>query len=1401
MPETDAETTAPAPRRRFSIGRIAAWLAIAVAGLLALAIIAVFALNTDSGRRFLVGKLSGYETASGLKVELGRLDGSLYGKLTIRDLRISDPKGVFATAPQIDLDWRPFAFIRNHADIRSAAAPIITLARLPELKPVPSDPNAPTLPDIDIDIGRLKVGRLILGAPITGTRRAMTLDAVAHIADGRAQITGNAAALDGGDRLALVLDAVPDQDRLIVDARLNAPAGGIVAGIAGLKQPLAAQIDGRGSWSSWQGKAVAALGGKALAALDLTARNGTFTVRGPLHPGLVLAGPVERLTAPALLVDLTTTLAARRATTRLSLRSNALAVTANGVADLARSRFEGMQVEAGLLTPGSIAPNLNGRDVRASLRLDGPFVRPLVDYKISAAAIGFDKTVVQGLYAEGRSRVDADRIIVPVSARIARVTGLNAAAGGLLTKVTVNGEFAISGDTILSDNLRIRSPQIDATAIVVADLSTGIYRAGLKGRINDYRIDGVGIINATTDMKLVTVASGGFGLKGRFGVTTVKLDNAGVENFLGGRAVIVGNISFDPKGVFRVENLRVAAPSFRLTGGQGSYLPDGRIAFTAQGNSTQYGPIALVVSGTAERPLIRLRASRPNVGVQLSDVEATIRGTGTGYAVVATGRSPYGPFNADVLIRTGGGPLTIDIHRARFAGVDFAGTVRQAPAGPFLGRLTANGSGINGTVTLSAVGAVQRAQVSARANGAHIPGEAKLVIERAIVEATITLYAKAPEIVADVQLAGVRQGGFYLQTARAKVNYQGGHGTAQVVANGESGVSFRVAANAQLSPDLYRVAAQGQVGTVAFHLAQPAMIRNDHGTYVLAPVAIVVPQGQVRVAGRYGKALELQSRFDNFDLAILNAFAAGAGIGGRATGSLDFVQAGSGMPRADLHLDVRGFTRSGAAVVSTPVDISALGTLRPEGGTLGALIKRGGAAIGRAQVRLQPVAEGDWTTALMNAPLGGGIRYNGPADVLWSLTGLANQTLTGQIGIAADFSGRLSSPQLTGLIRANALAYDNETYGTRISAIRLNGRFTNDRLEITEFSGRAGKGSVSAKGSVGFGSDAGFPIDIRATLSNAQLARSDALGATVSGDIAVTNSKANGGLISGTLNLPEVRYEIIRQGAAEVAELQGVRRKGTSRAQAASDAAAAAAGVPSLFKLDLRIHADNRLFVTGMGLESEWSADLRVGGTSATPEVIGNVNLVRGTYNFAGKRFDLDQESVIRFEGGAVTNPLLSMKATATISGTAVTINIAGRAQNPQITFSSSPSLPQDELLSRILFGNSVTELSPMQAIQLAAALNSLRGSGGGLNPLGKLRSASGIDRLRVLGADEATGRGTSVAAGKYISNDIYVEIVTDTRGFTATQIEIALSKALSILSQTGGSNGTAINLRYSKDY
>ena len=112
-----------------------------------------------------------------------------------------------------------------------------------------------------------------------------------------------------------------------------------------------------------------------------------------------------------------------------------------------------------------------------------------------------------------------------------------------------------------------------------------------------------------------------------------------------------------------------------------------------------------------------------------------------------------------------------------------------------------------------------------------------------------------------------------------------------------------------------------------------------------------------------------------------------------------------------------------------------------------------------------------------------------------------------------------------------------------------------------------------------------------------------------------------------------------------------------------------------------------------------------------------------------------------------------------------------------------------------------MTQISALQAVQLAASLNELRGSGGGLNPLGRLRSATGIDRLRLLEADTATGRGTAVAAGMYLSDDIYVEIITDAKGFTATQLEISLSRTLSLLSQFSSNSSNNASIRYHRDY
>jgi translocation and assembly module TamB len=1398
---------APEPRRSRHIGRK---IGIGVAGLLAFLILLVvglyYGINTELGRRYVTRQINQLEFASGLDIDIGRLEGSIYGKLIIHDLTVKDPKGTFFVAPRAELDWRPFSYFRNHVDIRELTIPQARLGRLPELRQT-GDPNAPLLPDLDIDIGRLRVGRLLVEPPVTGQRHLLALDGMAKIADGRAQVALNAGAIAapgiaGGDRLALKLDAVPEADRFDVEARVQGPAGGFVTGLAGLTKPIAAQVSGRGTWANWQGRAQAVLGGQPLANLTVGGRNGTFTVTGPIRPNLILTGPLAQLTSPLTQVSLVTTFENRRADLRLRAQSGALTIAAEGLADMGQSRFQNMRVAGRLLRPAALAPNLNGRDVRVAAVLNGGFATPTVLYDLQAAALGFDETVVQGLAARGRVEVREDRIVVPISATARAITGLNESVGGLLTNVRLDGTLNYANGRILSDNLRIRSPRIDATAIVVADINRGTYRAGLQGRINNYLVQGVGLLDIDSNVDVVSMGNG-FGLNGRVAIRTRRIDNASVRDFLGGNAAASARISMNPAGVITLSGVRMSAPQLRITDGGGTYAPDGRLNLRFTGVSTAYGPLAVQITGTASAPNVRLRATRPGFGIGLTNVDADIRSVPGGYAIRATGQSQYGPFEADLIIRTGGGPLTIDIRRLTIAGFTVSGRVVQTAAGPFVGTLAVNGQGLTGTVRLAAAGRYQQAIIAATANGATIPGATPITIQRGIINATVTLYPNAPAVVGDVQVAGVRSGTLLVEAARARVNYQGGRGQVQFLAQGTSGVPFRVAGNAAITPTLIRANLSGNVNRIPFRLAQPAQIQKVGPDWTLAPTTLVLPQGNIRLAGRYGRGLEIQSRFANLDLSLFNAFSPGLGLSGRASGSLDFAQPnGATFPRADARITVENFTRAGLVTLSDPVNIALAGQLRPEGGLANAVIRRQGALIGRAQVRLQPLgpAAGSWVQRLLAAPLAGGIRYNGPADVLWSLSGIADQQLTGPIGIAADFSGRVQAPQFNGIIRANNLTFVDENYGTRITNLQLAGQFTSSRLEITRLAGRAGEGTVTGSGTVGLASAAGFPIDVRLAFDRARLARGDNLGATVSGNVAITNSRANGGLISGDLNLPNVRYQIVRQGAAEVIELAGVRRKGEplpdpNRQQEE------AGGVPSIWKLDLRLRADNQIFVSGMGLESEWRADLRVGGTSATPEMVGEAEVIRGTISFSGQRFELTTGRVA-FTGARPPNPRITVAATSTIKDVDVTINITGTAFNPQIAFTSNPGLPQDEILARILFGGSVTELSALQVVQLGASLSALQGGGGGgLNPLGRLRGASGLSRLRVLGGDEAQGRGTAIAAGFYLGNDIYLEVITDARGFTATQIEIALTRALSILSQAGSNGNNSLNVRYRKNY
>ncbi|WP_432770524.1 MAG: hypothetical protein HEQ22_07245 [Sphingopyxis sp.] len=1404
----DDEDMAPQPgRSRTWPARIARGVLIALVGLAVLLGLFVVGLNSDAGRRFVVTQVEKFEFENGMKIGIGRLDGSLFGMMVVRNFTLSDPEGVFLASPELRVDWRPFAYLSNHVDIRSATAQTLTLRRMPAFKVVP-DTGEPLLPDLDIDVKALRVDRFIFEPAVAGERQIARLAGTIAIADRRAKVTANAETIGAGakgDTFKLLLDAVPEANRLALTLDVNAPQGGVLAAMAGFDEPLTAKIDGRGDWAAWNGNLTANLGAAPLAQLALTARDGNFAVKGTTQAARLFEGATASLLGPETAIDLTARLAERKADLDGRVSSDAFRLGISGGVDLGTNRYDALQLAFVLLRPGAIAPAVRGDGVRASATLDGAFALPTVDYQANAKALAFNDIVVETLSLAGKARVDADQILIPVAGRAARIRGLDTVAGGTLTAVRLDGDLAYSEGRILSDNLRLRSPRIDAKAIVIADLNRGFYTGAIDGRINDYRIESVGVFDIDTDADLETAPGGGFAIAGRVRARSTQLFNSGVRDLLGGNATASSDVRYGTDGLIRFANLRLNAPRLRIVSGQGSYAPDGRVALTARAVSTDYGPLGVQLAGTISDPRATLTAERPGLGIGLANLVARINGAPNGYRLAATGDTDYGPLSADVVLLTAAGPLTIDVERGDLSGIGFKGRLVQSDAGPFVGRLDAAGQGLGGLVRLSADGRYQAAAINVRANNVTLPGAAQLTVGSAIVDADVTLYEQ-PRIVADIQLASTRIRDYDIAVGRVKIDYRDGRGKAQALVEGTNGAAFRIAANADLQPDLWRAAVQGRATGINFRTTSPARIIPGPDGYELLPTTVNLGRGSnARIAGKFGDGIMIQSRLDRVNMAILNAVYPGMGLGGRATGSLDFEQANAdAFPRADARLTVTGFTRTSAATVSQPVDVNFAGKLLADGGEARAVMRKRGSVIGRVQASLRPLGPGagDWLTRLRAAPLGGGIRYNGPADTLYSFFGPADQGLAGPIAVAADFSCLVADPCLEGVVRGKDLVYENQTYGTRLTAMTVNGRFTGNRLEIDELTATAGEGSVQAKGYVSLAQADGYPMNITATLDNARLARSDNIAARATGNLTLEKVAGQAALLSGSLQLPETRYRIVREGAAAVPVLTGVRRKPAAGRQRISGDGLSAVGSSlfDLIRLDIRLQAADEIYVTGMGLESEWQADITLKGTTELPRVTGEIELVRGTLGFAGRSFELE-EGRVTFPTGDAFDPAIRLLASDTIDTVTVSVAVSGRATNPQVAFSSVPGLPQDEIVSRILFGDSITTLSPLQAVQLAASLNTLRGGGGGLSPLGALQSAAGIDRLRILGPDDTVGRGTALAAGQYISKDIYLEVITDARGYTATQLEISLTRALSILSQAGGSGQSNLSVRYRKDY
>ena len=233
--------------------------------------------------------------------------------------------------------------------------------------------------------------------------------------------------------------------------------------------------------------------------------------------------------------------------------------------------------------------------------------------------------------------------------------------------------------------------------------------------------------------------------------------------------------------------------------------------------------------------------------------------------------------------------------------------------------------------------------------------------------------------------------------------------------------------------------------------------------------------------------------------------------------------------------------------------------------------------------------------------------------------------------------------------------------------------------------------------------------------------------------------------------------------------------------------------------LDLTIKIGQPALVMGRGVNALWTGSLHVTGSADEPRISGTLNSLRGTLDFAGKTFKLNK-STIAFYGRSPPNPTLNVVLGYERNDFQATIAVTGQATDPEIELSSPSGLPQDEIISRILFDKQVGELSAFEAAQLAATAAELSGAtGGGLSLLGQIQQQLGLDVLRV---DQGASGGTTVSAGKYIDKGIYVGVEQGALASdSSVKVEIDVTDNISVDTSVGQDASGDVGVNWKWDY
>lgn len=1449
------ERRARRPRRKLKIF-LFSLLALAVLAVGAVSVVVFW--RGDDGGTYLSEIISGTLSSEGNEVDIGSVEGVLSSNIVLHDLTMTDKNGVWLKLDRAELIWNRAALLTGKLSVDLLEVGHLDVFRKPVIDPQPEEEQEtegeaafPTLP-VKAVVRSFRLVEARLGEPLLGTAARLSIDGSTELGDPSEGLKLQLAVkrLDAPGLIGIALSYVPDTQALLVDLNHNEPAGGLAARLMHLDglPPVQFAVKGQGVLDDFKATMTYAAGEKLGAIGTATlSRDGSgrrLDIRSEARVEALLPQPASMLVAGTTNIDGKIVFGDDKtiAIPGFDIRS-----------DLARFRLTG-KIAADQSLDLTLAANaVSGQDGRTRaaggelqrLELDatvkGAMAAPSIQARLDVAGLN----TPQGKLDAGLVTV----VAAPQGAIAADASPLTQ-RWGLRADVALDGfstverQWSDATGSSLKLALQATRQEDGVFDIKVLDVATPTVGANYAGTVSDRGADGVFNVMVADLSAFAGIADKK--LRGNLRMTSklsgsidktltvdtdaslqeLFLDVPAADGLLQGGATLKGRTALSGKTI-TFDGIRIAAA--HLTAGLDGTLSEDKadsrlqvaIDDLSKADARVKGKLTAdaTVSGNSAHPDIKLTVNTD----QATALEQPIRKL----ALEVVAKDVLGALDAIVDLQgdIGNRPLTGKAQLQRpvanswkLDGLDF-----KFGSTAITGAVTAEDSLVDGQVKIDAsnldelsalaltrlVGSFnadialtsadgrQGGRVVAKGRDISAGGAAISVLDADLTASD--LYSK-PVLNGFLTGSNWTVGGERIETVSVKAQGDSSASTVTVQANAQG---LNLDGRATIEPtDLLKVTLDSlsvKRGAKGLALIKPVTFSIDDGVMNIPDLAIGANGngGQVSLTGALGfaegKDSDLNVTFRRLPLSVAAVAVPTLDLGGTIDGQVK-VSGPIARPQGNYDLDIRSVMTPELRQAGLPsVDTGIKGQLKGNQTAFDAAVTMG---------RVGRLAIGGSVPFDPKGNLGVKVQGQLNAAAANSMLSASGQQVAGTVNIDAAVNGPMSRPAISGNATLSGASFTDALQGIRLTNIQGRVSGQGDTVVIDRLTAQTrNNGTITVTGRVEVDPAKGFPGSFKIDANRAELVSSELVTAVSNLALTMSGPLAQKPQVSGRVELVKMEVSIPNRLPATAQPLPNAKHiapppKVKARLDAQKKARQKASKAPPFdAALDLTVAAPNQIFIRGQGVDAEVGGELRITGTSRDPNIIGGFEMRRGKLTIIGQRLDFTRGN-LSFSGDMT--PELDFLAQTQAGEVTAKVAVAGPASQPSFDLTSTPELPRDEVLSRLLFSKSSGSLSPFQALQLAQAVAQLSGAGGP-DVFDETRKALGLDSLDIT---SGTSGGPAVGASRYINDRISVGVRAGANPEdNAATVNVDITKRLKLQGEVGASGDTSVGVGAEWEY